>query len=435
MIEKISNFVKELNASNSSNAKQQVILKYFTENDQDFLDCMHDIYSPYETFGITSRQIEKYPDLICEDSNIPDSLSQVLRLLAHREVTGHDAIRVVNGFISHNSDYRELILNAIDKDLKVRIGATLINKALKFKFIPVFSVALCEKYRDHADGVSFEGGDWYASRKLDGCRCIVRKEKGVVTIRSRQGKEFDTLDVIKHEFEQCYFDDFVVDGEICLIDENGDEDFQSIMKEIKRKNHTIANPHYKIFDILDVIDFDNGNSVDTFATRQNTLRGFMNYNTDILVHCSINKQVQLHSKEDFEEQLRVARDNNWEGIVIRKNVIYEGERTRNMLKCKDFFDAEYKVLDVIIGPFQVIEEGTAVEREVVSNVIIEHKGYKVSVGSGFSLDQRMYYKDHLDELIGKTITVQYFEETTNQQGDISLRFPVVKHIYDNGRDV
>ena len=67
MIEKISNFVKELNASNSSNAKQQVILKYFTEDDKDFLDCMHDIYSPYVTFGITSKQIEKYPELVGDD--------------------------------------------------------------------------------------------------------------------------------------------------------------------------------------------------------------------------------------------------------------------------------------------------------------------------------------------------------------------------------
>jgi hypothetical protein len=38
-------------------------------------------------------------------------------------------------------------------------------------------------------------------------------------------------------------------------------------------------------------------------------------------------------------------------------------------------------------------------------------------------------------IVGKTITVQYFEETNNQDGGISLRFPTVKHIYDNERDV
>jgi hypothetical protein len=37
-------------------------------------------------------------------------------------------------------------------------------------------------------------------------------------------------------------------------------------------------------------------------------------------------------------------------------------------------------------------------------------------------------------IVGKTITVQYFEETTNDKGGISLRFPTVKHIYEGVRD-
>jgi len=38
------------------------------------------------------------------------------------------------------------------------------------------------------------------------------------------------------------------------------------------------------------------------------------------------------------------------------------------------------------------------------------------------------------DIIGKTITVQYFEETKNDKGGISLRFPTVKHIYESERD-
>ena len=40
-----------------------------------------------------------------------------------------------------------------------------------------------------------------------------------------------------------------------------------------------------------------------------------------------------------------------------------------------------------------------------------------------------------DNIIGKLITVQYFEETHNDKGGISLRFPTVKHIYDGERDM
>ena len=64
-------------------------------------------------------------------------------------------------------------------------------------------------------------------------------------------------------------------------------------------------------------------------------------------------------------------------------------------------------------------------------VYIEHKGHIVKVGSGFSQEQRIKYMS--SDIIGKTITVQYFEETNNDKGGISLRFPTVKHIYENGR--
>lgn len=72
---------------------------------------------------------------------------------------------------------------------------------------------------------------------------------------------------------------------------------------------------------------------------------------------------------------------------------------------------------------------------MVTNFHILHKGNDVSVGSGLSLEQRRYYKDHQDELVGKTVTIQYFEETTDKDGNMSLRFPTCKYIYENGRDI
>ena len=70
---------------------------------------------------------------------------------------------------------------------------------------------------------------------------------------------------------------------------------------------------------------------------------------------------------------------------------------------------------------------------MLSQVWIEHKSHLVKVGSGFTQEQRLKYMD--GSILGKTITVQYFEETKNQDGGISLRFPTVKHIYENGRTV
>ena len=130
-----------------------------------------------------------------------------------------------------------------------------------------------------------------------------------------------------------------------------------------------------------------------------------------------------------------ADNNGWEGLILRKSVGYEGKRSKNMLKCKSFKDAEYKVIELEFGPFRMIENGLEVTKEVLSNVVVEHKGNRVSVGSGFSIAEREYFKANPNEILNKIITVKYFQETQNQTGSWSLRFPTVKIIHGNKRTV
>ena len=69
------------------------------------------------------------------------------------------------------------------------------------------------------------------------------------------GKELTTLNKVKEAIEATGIINTVFDGEICLIDENGDEDFQGIMKQLRRKDHQIENPAYMIFDMLHKPEF------------------------------------------------------------------------------------------------------------------------------------------------------------------------------------
>ena len=96
-------------------------------------------------------------------------------------------------------------------------------------------------------------------------------------------------------------------------------------------------------------------------------------------------------------------------------------------------DAEYVVIDVENGTHRVIDGGREIEEEMLRAVMVEHKGNRVRVGSGFSIEQRRFYYQNPDEILGKTITVQYFEETTDQHGDHSLRFPVIKVVHGKER--
>ena len=57
------------------------------------------------------------------------------------------------------------------------------------------------------------------------------------------------------------------DGEICLVDEDGNEDFQGVMKQLRRKDHQIKNPAYMVFDMLRNDEFDSGKGTEPLKTR------------------------------------------------------------------------------------------------------------------------------------------------------------------------
>jgi hypothetical protein len=88
-----------------------------------------------------------------------------------------------------------------------------------------------------------------------------------------------------------------------------------------------------------------------------------------------------------------------------------------------------------MGPQRVIVDGREIEEEMLSAVTISHMGSTVQVGSGFTIDQRRHYYKKIGDILGSIITVQYFESTTDQHGNHSLRFPVFKGIHGKSREV
>ena len=48
-------------------------------------------------------------------------------------------------------------------------------------------------------------------------------------------------------------------------------------------------------------------------------------------------------------------------------------------------------------------------------------------------DQRKEFFEDPSKIMYKTVTIQYFEESKNKDGEYSLRFPVLKHVYENER--
>ena len=419
----LHHFVEDMKGTTSTLRKKEIIERY-SENEF-VLKCLRYTLDPFKMYYVTSKNIKKLGEKY-RSAEAYENIFELLDDLDKRVITGHEAISEVNAFCENKEKFvTDLVHSIIDKNLQIRANAKLINKVIP-GLIPTFELALANSY--DPKHVNLQEQTWLASRKLDGVRCIaICDSNGNVKLHSRAGKEFDTLAKVKRELIYAMKPNTVWDGEICILDKDGNESFQGIMKEIRRKDHTIPNPTFLVFDTLTLEEFNSGTSTRKLSERQlTTLKDF-----DTLQALEMTK---VDSFEQIQSMADEADSLGHEGIMIRKDCEYKGKRSNDILKVKKMHDEEYEIVGYDFAEHRVIENGKEVKERMLSQIYIEHKGNKVGVGSGFSKEQRRYYTKNFDQLKGKTATIQYFEETLNEDGLYSLRFPVVKHIYSNGRN-
>jgi DNA ligase-1 len=423
VMEELKTFIEEMRSTSSATEKSAIIARSST-----FIHkVLEATYNPYKQYYVTSKTCKKNSGLF--KYNTHKDVFSLLDDLNTRKYTGHDAIHQINGYVAANASGGNLVYKIIDKDLDIRVGAKVINKAVP-GLIPTFNVALAQTYEGKCDWED----RWWVSRKLDGVRCLaVTDEEGKCKLYSRMGKEFTTLDKVKDAIESTGIINSVFDGEVCLVDDDGNEDFQGVMKQLRRKDHQIENPAFMIFDMLTKSEFESEKSDRKLYPRLIVLNQWLRGRFIDESILRFTDQTLITDQSHFEYWNTVENKDSWEGLMLRKDVGYEGKRTKNLVKVKSFYDAEYEVMDADYDYHEVVREGKSETIKMLAQVWINHKGYQVKVGSGFTQEERIRYMT--ENIEGKIITVQYFEETHNDKGGISLRFPTVKHIHGDKRDM
>lgn len=447
---KIYEVFKKIQETAGTNDKKQIL----KENVNDVIKQIFE-----DTYGKQKYYIKKFtkPDFSGDLTldNDYQHFRDTLVNLSERLVTGQVAYDFLYTTVADfDTESQEILCRIIDRNLK--IGVSLDN------FLDVvggkeekYEVALAESF-SKAKGVDPTDGTYLISQKLDGVRCncfITREEcdgeiQTVIKFKSRQGKVFLTLDRMKADIniftQGLGCGEFVLDGEVCIVDENGKENFHGLMKEITRKDHTIERPKYKVFDILTVDEFWGRTESPIFSKRYETLCSLIrSYNDHIdkslkemaPTHSYIDLVIQqrVTSQEIFDAWIATAKDNGWEGCMLRKDAPYKRGRTKDLLKIKEFVTNDYYIKKVIVGKATYNENGSK-EYDIVSAIVIEHKGNEVSVGSGLSKEQRLRWYDHPEEIIGMCVRVKYFEETKDSKtGMYSLRFPTLDYVYGTER--
>ena len=68
-------------------------------------------------------------------------------------------------------------------------------------------------------------------------------------------------------------------------------------------------------------------------------------------------------------------------------------------KFKKFQDAEYTVVDMDTSSMRLSVDGVYGIHEALSNVWIEHEGHRVSVGTGFTTDERIRFAKDPSQIV------------------------------------
>ena len=116
---------------------------------------------------------------------------------------------------------------------------------------------------------------------------------------------------------------------------------------------------YKIFDFISLDDFENKTSDNILSERQHIL-GLVLQERDGYYY-EMLEQHRITGEAMIEEKMNVAMQNGWEGLMLRKDEVYRGKRSNDILKVKKFFDAEYMVIELENGTHRVIVDGKEVE--------------------------------------------------------------------------
>jgi DNA ligase-1 len=399
-------------------------------------------------YGVSSKNLKKNNNLA--ELEFFNDIFELLDILRTGKATGNKAIALVNGYINQNFKYEDLLYDIFDRKLNIGMGITQINKALG-NIIPVFDVALAATF-DESKKARYGLENYIIEPKFNGLRLItiITYNDGNIEIKSysRKGKEFTTCKNINDELLEYYKQskyfgkNIVFDGEVCIIDPDGKENWNRAVSEAKKKNYTMVNPKYFIFDFLSLDEFSGITQSRNYSFRRDQMfRNFFGLDSmKKFKYLNITFATQ-YSQEKFDKLCKEYVETDlWEGLILRKDVSYKSGRSTDLIKFKLFKDAEYRVLDVEITEKPMLNaEGKMELTKCVGALTFKLENNSIcKVGTGMSDEQRLewYYNPSL--IIGKQIMVKYKEKTKMLNADNeevwSLQFPVLLHVFEEDRD-
>ena len=409
--------VKELfdKIANTSGKNDKIKIIKQNKDNELFVECLKFLLDSDIVTGLSKKKINKKVAVMGDRL---ETIEEAMEYLKQHNSGKDSDIAMIKDFCDRQEGCKLFCEGLFTKSLKIGVDVKGVNKAIP-NLIQQHQVMLASK---------FEGklkGEVSMSLKLDGIRNSAMIENGRIIHKSRQGKVVEGLNQINQALNELELDGYFIDGELIRINHDNipsDENFRLTTTVVNSKSDNKEGLEFVVFDMTPIEDYHRGKCDMTYIERLKLMEekiGNGNEFIRLVPKYGITKDV-----DEIYDKLNEVVNRQLEGLMLNTlNGKYEfGKRPKSIMKVKKFQDGDVLVTDVIEGDGRLV--GTLGKVEVQFKY--KDKVYTNYVGSGFSDSERSYYWEHKDELIGRVITISYFEISTNKQGEYGFRFPTWK---------
>ena len=254
----------------------------------------------------------------------------------------------------------------------------------------------------------------FVQPKLDGVRCLIQCDNGVITAWSRTGKPWKNIDHILFNLKPFFqfHPQVVLDGELYNHDlrDNFEKIISCVRKTKPTDEHRAESKKLVQFHCYDVPSNPHRFDVRNEWIRLNVPSNFCIKHVETLaIGC--------------EDQAKVYHQNNldkgYEGSILRLNTEYQCKRSHSLRKFKDFHDTEAVLTSWVEGKGK---------RKGTIGKFMARDAEGIEFGMPV-MDKFKYLQDNFKAMqgwVGKTATFTYFERTKAN----SYRHPLFKCIRD-----
>ena len=398
----LKDILNELNESNSSNYKLDILKKY--KDNSELKKLLELTYNRNKyNFNVSKNCIIKDNPSILESngSKTVDELLSALEILGEGTIRGNEAHQFVcNHLKCLDNDNKEIFLNVLGRDLKIGLNVKSINKVFK-NLIPKPNYMRCAVLSEKTlKKIKFPA---FIQLKMDGTYREIHVADGQVTGKTRSGEEYFNPVLFKEmeNFPNGYYTgELTIDGESRFTG-NG-------------LINSLNPPYEKItFTVWDYLTDDDylEKSKTPYYSRFESL-------SDIIEKHKSNrvKLVPNHEVNSIDEALKYVSDwmeQGLEGGVLKdKNNVFKNGTSGTQLKIKLKVDAEMRITGFTDGTI-----GTKREGKIGAIQFSNDEGTIKGQCSGFSDEELDLFTKNKDNLIGRIISVEFNDLVKSENND------------------